>query len=203
LLFCKAMGELLGDNFYLKTNVLTIAKQLLGSELTVTSENQVLSAIITETEAYAGTTDRASHAYNNRRTARTETMYMKGGVAYVYLCYGMHSLFNVVTNNEGAPDAVLIRSVFPAKGFKISNFRDMKKSGAGPGRVSKLLGIAMKHNASSLINGSIRIFKTDLNIPDNQIVASPRIGVDYAGEDAILPYRFSINNEFLQKLITT
>jgi len=194
------MGKPLTENFYLNTNVLSIARELLGKELMVKRGNKFLSGIITETEAYAGVIDRASHAFNNKRTPRTETMYMKGGVAYVYLCYGIHSLFNVVTNNEGIPEAVLIRSVFPAKGFDTSTFSHMKKIGNGPGRTSKLLGIMIDHNATSLINGNIKIIDHDMYVPDNQIVASPRIGVDYAGEDAKLPYRFYIHDEYLQKL---
>ncbi len=195
------MAETLTENFYLNNDVLTIGRQLLGKELMHRMGSCVVSGIITETEAYAGVTDRASHAFNNRRTARTETMYMKGGHAYVYLCYGIHSLFNVVTGDEEVPDAVLIRSVFPASGFEFTTFKKMLQSGTGPGRVSKLLGIGLQHNATSLVNGNIRIVDTGIQIPEKKILALPRIGVDYAGEDAKLPYRFIIDGEYLNKLI--
>ena len=200
LLFCTIMKHKLKEDFYLNTDVCFIAKALLGKELVVNSSS-VNSGIITETEAYAGITDKASHAWNNRRTKRTETMYLKGGVAYVYLCYGIHYLFNVVTNYEHVPDAVLIRSIFPKEGIPSKGMKKDIISGTGPGRVSKILGIDMSFNKAKLTSDVIFILDNGINIPDNQIVADRRIGVDYAGEDALLPYRYYINRDFLTNTI--
>ena len=105
-------------SFYLNEDVVRLSRDLLGKVLCTKIQGKYTSGIITETEAYAGVIDRASHAYNNRRTKRTEIMYHKGGVAYVYLCYGIHNLFNVVTNVEGIPHAILIRGIEPFDGIK-------------------------------------------------------------------------------------
>jgi DNA-3-methyladenine glycosylase len=107
----------LNKAFYLRENVVQIAKDLLGKCLCTNFDGVITSGIITETEAYEGITDKASHAYGNRLTQRTEIMYREGGIAYVYLCYGMYSLFNVVTNNRGIPHAVLIRGIHPLEGL--------------------------------------------------------------------------------------
>src|ERR1043166_9259202 len=107
----------LGKEFYIRNNVVQISKKLLGKYLFTKRFGVITGGMIIETEAYAGITDRASHAYGNRRTARTEIMYGEGGIAYVYLCYGIHSLFNVVTNLEGIPHAVLIRAIEPTDGI--------------------------------------------------------------------------------------
>src|SRR5688572_7863163 len=98
-------------DFYTREDVVLVAKELLGKVLCTKWNGKTTSGIITETEAYEGITDRASHAYRGRRTERTEIMYSEGGTAYVYLCYGMHHLFNVVTNKKDIPHAVLIRAV--------------------------------------------------------------------------------------------
>lgn len=133
---------------------------------------------IIETEAYKGPEDKASHAYNNRRTKRTEVMFQKGGICYVYLCYGMHHLLNVVTNQENIPHAILIRGIYiPDKGKII-----------GPGNVTKALGVDMHYNGESLLSDKIWIEEREKI--KGEIVASPRVGIDYAGEDAKLPWRF-------------
>ncbi len=99
----------LNQEFYIRTSVTQIAKELLGKFICTYIDNKLTAGIITETEAYAGIIDRASHAYNNRRTARTEVMYATGGVAYVYLCYGVHHLFNIVTNQKDVPRCSVIK----------------------------------------------------------------------------------------------
>lgn len=170
-----------------------VARQLLGKLLVTRIEGVVTSGIITETEAYAGVIDRASHAFGGRRTARTEVMYHRGGTAYVYFCYGMHSLFNVVTNVEGIPHAILIRAIQPVEGVETMMLRANKtkvdKSFAnGPGKVTKILGINTSHTDLDLCDGEIEIY--DIGKTPRLVTASPRIGVDYAGEDALLPYRF-------------
>lgn len=161
--------------------------------------------MITETEAYAGVTDKASHAYGNRRTARTEVMFAEGGVAYVYLCYGIHHLFNVVTNVAEIPHAVLIRAGEPLEGIDHMLLRRKKATltpalTSGPGALSAALGIRTIHSGVSLNGDRISIHDMGTNISPSQIVAATRIGVAYAGADALLPYRFYIaGNRFVSK----
>ena len=112
------MMSKLSKSFYRGNDVVKISKNLLGKILFTKIENKITAGIITETEAYEGATDKASHAYANKRTKRTEIMFQNGGVAYVYLCYGIHSLFNVVTNKNGIPHAVLIRGIKPIEGIE-------------------------------------------------------------------------------------
>lgn len=192
--------------FYHREKVTTIARELLGKELISFTNQQLTSGIITETEAYEGINDKASHAYGNRMTPRTKTMYEQGGIAYIYLCYGIHSLLNVVTNIEGVPHAVLIRAIFPLKGKDIMMERlgrlVVPKEGIGPGKVSRLLGLKVADNGSDLINGHhLWIEETGLRIADSQIAITPRIGVSYAGEDALLPYRFVIEHKLIEEEI--
>src|SRR5690606_19477666 len=97
--------------YYQQSDVVAISRNLIGKVICTNINDEYTSGIITETEAYAGVGDKASHAYGDRRTNRTETMYMQGGYAYVYLCYGIHHLFNIVTNVEGVPNAVLLRGI--------------------------------------------------------------------------------------------
>ena len=197
------MKNKLSKDFFLSSNVIEIAKNLLGKELVVNNNGSLSSGIITETEAYVGIKDKASHAYNNRRTKRTETMFLEGGVAYVYLCYGMHYLFNVVTNVENQPDAVLIRSILPIRGVEVIKSKYTKINGKGPGRVTKLLGITKEHNAIDLIGNNVYIIDNNMNIPKKYIISTTRIGIDYAEEDAFLPYRFIIEEHYLQKFASS
>ena len=186
---------------YRQTDVVALAHDLIGKYLFTEIDGVVAGGIITETEAYAGETDRASHAYGGRCTNRTATMYKEGGVAYVYLCYGIHSLFNIVTNEAGIPHAVLIRGIEPTVGIEVmKERRGVKKMGPdfciGPGKVAKALGIHYSHSGVVLDytpnrqDVKIWLEERDVVIPEEKIFATPRIGVDYAGEDALLPYRF-------------
>lgn len=185
-----------GDAFYLDPDVVKTARALLGMKLVSFSGNVITSGIITETEAYAGVSDRASHACGGRRTRRTETMYRKGGVSYVYLCYGVHSLINVVTGPPDIPHAVLIRGIIPADGLSVmkdrsGNSGNILSAGSGPGKVSKLLGIDCSSNGTDLVRGNLLwIEASRFRFSDSVISVTKRIGVDYAGEDALLPYRF-------------
>ena len=189
----------LKKSFYLSEDVVAIAKSLLGKYLFTNIDNKgITSGIITETEAYAGIIDKASHAYGDRRTVRTEIMYMEGGVAYVYLCYGIHSLFNIVTNKKDIPHAVLIRRIKPVDGMDIMLKRNGKKTindkaGIGPGNVTKLLGIHYSHTGLSLQSNEIWLEDKNLKVQEKNIIVGPRVGVDYAGKDAKLPYRFQIS----------
>ncbi|MGD0712175.1 MAG: DNA-3-methyladenine glycosylase [Bacteroidales bacterium] len=183
-------------SFYLNEDVVHLAKDLLGKYLFTNLYGEgVTAGIITETEAYAGITDKASHAYGNRRTARTEVMYMEGGTAYVYLCYGIHSLFNIVTNKTGIPHAILIRGIKPVEGMAVMMKRANKKlekdlNGIGPGNVSKLLGIHFSQSGESLLGNNIWLEDRGLKVPSTKIITGKRVGVDYAAKDALLPYRF-------------
>ena len=189
----------LKKSFYLSEDVVAIAKSLLGKYLFTNIDNKgITSGIITETEAYAGIIDKASHAYGDRRTVRTEIMYMEGGVAYVYLCYGIHSLFNIVTNKKDIPHAVLIRRIKPVDGMDIMLKRNGKKTindkaGIGPGNVTKLLGIHYSHTGLSLQSNEIWLEDKNVKVQEKNIIVGPRVGVDYAGKDAKLPYRFQIS----------
>lgn len=143
-------------DFYTREDVVQIAQELLGKILFTNINGKITAGIITETEAYAGASDRASHAYNNRRTARTEAMYAVGGATYVYLCYGMHHLFNVVTNKINTPHAVLIRGIKPYEGIETILKRRSKKNISdnvcnGPGKVSQGLGIKVSHTRGDLL----------------------------------------------------
>ncbi len=185
--------------FYERSDVSLVAQELLGKVLVTNFDNTLTAGRIVETEAYNGIVDKASHAYNNRRTNRTEIMFGHGGVAYVYLCYGIHHLFNVVTNLQHVPHAVLIRAVEPVEGVPFMLERTGKlKAGfdltRGPGNVSKALGISVKSTGSSLLGDEIFIADDGLTIAVKDIIVSARIGVDYASEDALLPYRFSVRN---------
>lgn len=191
----------LPKGFYLQDDVVRLSKQLLGKVLFTKDGKLITAGIITETEAYAGIIDKASHAYGGRRTSRTETMYAEGGVSYVYLCYGMYSLFNVVTNQKDIPHAVLVRAIKPIEGIKKilerRNSEKLKKGlTTGPGKVSMALAINFRnHNAQDLAGNKIWIEDRGITIPERLINKGPRIGVDYAGEDAKLPYRFWVNEK--------
>lgn len=184
-------------SFYLQPDVVAISKSLLGKCLMTRFDGITTGGIITETEAYAGPEDRASHAYDNRRTARTEVMFGPGGRAYIYLCYGIHHLFNVVTNVEGIPHAVLIRAIRPVEGMaKILERRHRKtcKPGmcGGPGTLSQGLGIHFHASGETLTDDRIWIEDRGITFNNDQIIIGKRVGVDYAGPDAEKPWRFRV-----------
>jgi DNA-3-methyladenine glycosylase len=187
----------LPSSFYQRANVLQVSKELLGKLLVTNFNNQQTAGRIVEVEAYRGVGDKASHAYSGRRTKRTEVMYGVGGVAYVYLIYGIHHLFNVVTNTTDVPHAILVRGIEPVTGTAIMLERMKKQQldytvGRGPGNVSKALGIHTMHTGLSLGDDTIFIADDGTRIKPKDIVATKRIGVDYAAEDALLPYRFYV-----------
>ena len=193
---------LVTEDYYQQEDVLFLAKDLLGKWLFTQFDGQLCGGIIIETEAYRGVTDRASHAFGGRRTARNEMMYAVGGVIYVYQCYGIHALLNIVTHKAEVPEAILIRGIFPTHGEELMLRRLGKtqmssKLTDGPGKLSKALGIKKIHNGLSLQSNQIWLEDRGMNIPATQINATPRIGVDYAGEDALLSYRFVVFSPFL------
>ncbi len=193
----------LSRSFYNRPNVILIAKELLGKYLFTRFDGILTGGIIIETEAYNGVVDKASHAFGGRRTARTEIMFGDAGTAYVYLCYGIHSLFNVVTNEKNIPHAVLIRALHPTHGIKhMLKRRKMdehkKNLSAGPGTVAEALGIHYSHSGLNLLGTKIWIEDKGIIVNSKDIIAGKRIGVDYAEEDAHLPYRFLFDPKALK-----
>ncbi|MGO4710046.1 DNA-3-methyladenine glycosylase [Chryseobacterium sp. 2TAF14] len=185
--------------YYTNIDVSFLAKDLLGKILYTRIDGNITAGIIVETEAYFGIEDKASHAYRNRRTARTEIMYNKGGLAYVYLCYGIHHLLNIVTSVEDDPKCVLIRSIETFYGFQeIENRRKMAVKipaiSSGPGSLTKALGINLSFNGQDLTQNRIWIEDQSINYNPSQISTSARIGIDYAEEHALLPLRFFVND---------
>jgi len=188
----------LTPQFYERKNVVKIARELLGKYLFTNIDGVMAGGMIVETEAYSWT-ERGCHAYNKRRTDRNDVMYNAGGYAYVYLCYGMHHLFNVVTNVKDVPEAVLIRALEPIEGLPEMTLRrgprvPENQLTSGPGKLSKALGIDRSMNGKSLLEDEIWIEDPGRKIHPKKIIASARIGIDYAGEDALLPWRFSIKD---------
>jgi DNA-3-methyladenine glycosylase len=179
-------------DFYQQEDVVNIARDLIGKSIFTQFEGKLTGGVIIETEAYKGPEDLASHAYNNRRTLRTEVMYHAGGIAYVYICYGIHCLLNVVTNRIGIPHAVLIRALYPTHGIEFMQERRKKLSALclGPGTLTQALGVTRLHNGISLMHAPLWIEDTGFAIDRNLIIATPRIGIAYAKEHALLPWRF-------------
>ena len=192
---------LLPKSFYLHNDVVQISKDLLGKYLVSRIDGVKTVGKIVETEAYRGPEDKASHAYGNRKTKRTSIMFEEGGRAYVYLCYGMHHLFNVVTGPEGMPHAVLVRALEPMEAIdqmlrRRGLDRVQPRLTAGPGSLCKAMGIERTLTGTSLLStqGHIWIEDRGLQIEEDQIISSPRVGVDYAGECALWDWRFRIKD---------
>lgn len=185
----------LPPSFYLREDVLEISQDLLGKVLMTNVHGLLTGGIITETEAYQGPEDRASHAFGGRRTKRNEVMYHRGGVAYVYLIYGIHSMFNIVTNHLDIPHAILVRAIWPLIGLEhMLKRRGMdhltSKLASGPGTLAQALGIDLSLNGQSLEGPLIWIEDHEIQVDKNLIIKGPRVGIDYAGEHAHLPWRF-------------
>lgn len=190
--------HILPAEFYRRSSVTQIARDLLGTYICTQHEpGNRTSGMIVETEAYAAHGDKACHASGYNRTERNDAMFREGGIAYIYLCYGIHHLFNVVTNREGEPEAVLIRAVKPEEGLEIMQGRRghsgvQPKLTAGPGRLTEALGIDRSQYGQDLQSNPIWIEDRGVHIPGDQIKTSPRIGVHYAGKDADKPWRFTL-----------
>ena len=184
-------------DFYNRDDVVMIAKELLGKVLITEFDGVRTTGRIVETEAYMGLTDKASHAYEGKRTARNEHMYAQAGTSYIYICYGMHQMFNIVTNKQNIPDAVLIRAVEPVEGIDSMLQRTGKKMldntlTKGPGSVGKAMGFHKRHSGKHLAEDEIYVAEDGFVLDAMDIGASARIGVSYAEEDALLPYRFYV-----------
>jgi len=189
--------------FYQRTDVVGIARDLIGKIISTKINGETTSGRIVETEAYTGLSDKASHSFAGKRTARNEHMYAAAGIAYVYICYGMHHLFNVVTNKKDIPDAVLIRAVEPISGMDVMLKRTGKKKfdhtlTKGPGNAARALGISKIHSGVNLLRSEIYIAEDDFEVDDHMIGTSKRIGVESAGAAAHYPYRFYLKgNRFV------
>ena len=191
--------------FYTRAGVLAVARDLLGQRLVVPAASGArVAGTIVETEAYRGPADRASHAYGGRRTRRTETMYRIGGTAYVYFVYGMHYQFNVVTNVEDIPHAVLVRALEPVEGLELMRRRRRAASDReltnGPGKLCQALGIDRALDAADLLGPRVWIERGERPVPLSAIARGPRVGIDYAGQWAAMPWRFWIQgNPFVSR----
>lgn len=186
-------------DYYLHSDVLFLSRDLLGKLLMTCIDGVLTGGIITETEAYRGPEDKASHAYSGRRTPRNESMYARGGTCYVFRCYGIHNLFNIVTNQEEIPHAILIRAIQPVVGMETMLQRRGKKEfmptlTSGPGSLAKALGIERHHDGISLSGKTIWIEDHGHRLRPEEILQTSRIGIDYAAEDALLPWRFVMDN---------
>lgn len=197
------MGKKLNLSWYEHEDVVTMARELIGKVLCSRIDGKFTSGLIVETEAYSGHNDKACHANGRKMTQRNRIMFESGGHAYIYLCYGIHHLFNVVTNRQGVADAVLIRALEPVAGVEtMLQRRKMKKIGkrltAGPGVLTQALGISTKYYGEPLDQNIIWIEDNKESIKD--IVSTTRIGVEYAEEDALKPWRFYIRaNKWVSK----
>lgn len=182
-------------HFY-QQDTISVARQLLGKKLVFRHKGQILSAMINETEAYLGVEDPACHSYNHRRTPRTETMYLLGGHSYIYFIYGLHFCFNVVTRSTAEPEAVLIRSAFPLSGIDLMKQRRPRAHSVedltnGPAKLCQAFALTREHNGLSLLHGDL-VIADYKNIDETKVVSSSRVGVDYAGDAAHWPLRFSL-----------
>jgi len=185
--------------YYLHDDVITISKELLGKFLMTTIDGCTTGGMIVETEAYRAPEDKASHAYDLRRTPRNEAMYRQGGICYIYRCYGIHTLFNVVTNEKGTPHAILVRALEPLVGIDKMVERRRKKKldrsiACGPGSLSQALAIDISLNMTALDSSVIWIEDRHVTVDADAVIASPRVGIEYAEEYALLPWRFRIKN---------
>mgnify|MGYP006274343585 FL=1 len=201
---------ILPQSYYTRDNVVDLAGDFLGKTLYTSVNGVVTAGTIVETEAYAHKNDRACHAHLQKRTTRTEIMFHAGGVAYVYLVYGIHYLFNIITNVAGKADAVLVRAVAPLEGVETMGVRrglptatrpQQRKLTSGPGKLSQAMGINQSHYGLDLTRKkTIWITDEGVSYRDDEIATGPRIGIDYAGEDARLPWRFWVKeNRFVSR----
>lgn len=199
------MSQKLPLEFYTRRNVLLVARGLLGCKLVVpTADGTRVSGLIVETEAYIGPEDKASHAYNNRRTRRTETMFGMGGTAYVYFIYGMYYQFNVVTNRADVPHAVLVRALEPSEGVEEMRQRRPGKSDrqltSGPGKLCQALGLDRSFDGEDLLGERVWLEAAERKLTPRHIMSGPRIGIDYAEEYILKPWRFWVkDNPFVSR----
>jgi len=183
-------------SYFEATDTVALARHLIGKVLVTNFDGLRTAGRIVETEAYLGTVDRASHAYRGR-TRRTEVMFGPAGRAYVYLCYGLHQMFNIVVREEGVPHAILVRALEPLEGQETMLRRTGKGAvdttlTRGPGNVGKAMGFHTRQCGLRLDSDELFVADDGFCWPEAAIGVSARIGVAYAGVDAGLPYRFYV-----------
>ncbi|SKB33910.1 DNA-3-methyladenine glycosylase [Daejeonella lutea] len=192
-------------SFYKQDDVISVARALLGKNLYSLIDGQLTGGIIVETEAYRGPDDRGSHAYNNKRTPRNEMMYSSGGVVYMYICYGIHDMVNIVTGKEGMSHAALIRALEPIEGLDIMRDRRRiygqdQRLCQGPGALAQALGLNKLHNGTDLQGDVVWITDEGKNFADDEVVASARVGMNFDGPYKTIPWRFSVKgNQFVSR----
>jgi DNA-3-methyladenine glycosylase len=195
----------LGRDFYTRADTLRVARELLGKRLVVPAVGGArVSGRVVEVEAYLGAGDRAAHSFGGRRTRRTETMYAVGGTAYVFFVYGMHHQFNVVTGPEGLPHAVLVRAVEPEEGVELMKERrpvpKERELTSGPGKLCRALGLDLTFDGEDLTGRRAWLEDAGAKLTPDQIASGTRIGVAYAGDDALKPWRFWVKgNEYVSR----
>jgi DNA-3-methyladenine glycosylase len=187
----------LPESFFKSDDVVQLSAKLLGKLLYTYIDGQLAGGIIVETEAYRGPEDRGSHAYNNRRTPRNEIMYAEGGVVYMYICYGIHDMLNIVTGRKGDSHAILIRALEPVVGLDIMRLRrgfdtDDRRLCKGPGALARAMGLNKTHNGLSVSGDEIWIEENTDFKPAEQIVSAPRIGLNIDEPYKSIPWRFYV-----------
>jgi len=179
---------------FMNPNPVYLAKDLVGQFLISEKGGVQTGGRIVETEAYKAPEDKACHAHLNRFTKRTSVMFAKGGRSYVYLCYGIHHLFNIVTGPKGAAHAILIRAIEPLWGLDHQAERraglSKKQWTSGPGKLTKALGISRDDNNEALNTQNAKIYICDNPKRPGKVLAAPRIGIGYAEECTSWPWRF-------------
>ncbi len=200
------MGVILPSSFYLREDVVQVSKELLGKSIYTNINGLFSGGIIVETEAYRGPEDKGSHAFNGKRTARNEVMYAEGGVIYMYICYGIHDMLNIVTGVSGTSHAVLIRALEPTEGLDIMRERrgfinDDRRLCKGPGALAQALGLTKFHNGLSLQENQIWIEDCGTTLKEDDIVAAPRIGLNIEEPYKSVPWRFYIRgNRYVSRI---
>ncbi|MCR5887540.1 DNA-3-methyladenine glycosylase [Hymenobacter sp. J193] len=185
-------------SYYQQPDVVALARDMLGKYLFTRFDGQLTGGRIVETEAYAHIGDQACHSHLGRFTARTRIMYEAGGVTYAYLIYGRYTLFNIITNEAGKADAVLIRGLEPTHGIAEMQLRRgltqvQRNLTGGPGLLTQALGISTRSYSTPLTGPEIWLEDRNEPVAADQVLASPRVGIDYAGDDAALPWRFRLH----------
>jgi DNA-3-methyladenine glycosylase len=191
---------ILSRNFYEGDDILAISKSLLGKKLCTNIEGDFTSGIIVEAEAYKAPEDKASHAYGNKITPRTKTMFSGPGTGYVYIIYGMYHLFNVISGPVGTAHCILIRAIEPLDGIDIMQRRRgmpklQKSLTNGPGKFSIAMGIHKNFDGTDLTHKSdIWIEEAWPEVDESEIIVGPRVGMSTAEECSNWPFRFRIRN---------
>ena len=185
----------LTTDFYQREDTLQIARDLLGKSVFSSIDGELCGGIIIETEAYMGPDDRGSHTFNNLRTPRNEMMFSAGGVVYMYICYGIHNMLNIVTGSSNTPHAILIRAIEPNLNLEVMRDRrnisnDDIRLCKGPGALCKALGLNKTHNGTDLQSDIIWVEDKNFRYSDSQIKATPRVGMNFEGEYKSIPWRF-------------